>query len=68
VAVVDVPEFLFVRIDGKMEKGKSPGESPAFQEAMMALYGAACTLKFMSKLRKKNPIDYPVMVRVIGAG
>ncbi len=61
VAVVDVPDFLFVMIDGRMEKGKSPGESPAFQEAMQALYGAAYTLKFMSKLRKKNPVDCPVM-------
>jgi hypothetical protein len=61
VAVVDVPDFLFVMIDGQMEKGKSPGTSPAFQEAMQALYGAAYTLKFMSKLRKKSPIDYPVM-------
>ncbi len=61
VAVVDVPDFLFVMIDGRMEKGKSPGESPAFQEAMQALYGAAYTLKFMSKLRKKNAIEYPVM-------
>jgi hypothetical protein len=48
-------------IDGRMEKGKTPGESPAFQEAMQALYGAAYTLKFMSKLRKKNAIDYTVM-------
>jgi hypothetical protein len=28
---------------------------------MQALYGAAYTLKFMSKLRQKNAIDYPVM-------
>jgi hypothetical protein len=28
---------------------------------MEALYGAAYTLKFMSKLRKVDPIDYPVM-------
>jgi hypothetical protein len=61
ISVIDVPEFLFVMIDGRMEKGKSPGESPAFQEAMQALYGAAYTLKFMSKLRKKNAVDYPVM-------
>ena len=61
ISVVDVPDFLFVMIDGKMEKGKSPGESPAFQEAMQALYGAAYTLKFISKLRKTNAIDYPVM-------
>ena len=61
VVVVDVPDFLFVMIDGRMEKGKSPGESPAFQEAMQALYGAAYTLKFISKLRKTNAIDYTVM-------
>ncbi len=59
--IVDIPEFSFLMIDGRIEKGKSPGESPAFQEAMMALYGAAYTLKFMSKLRKKNAINYPVM-------
>jgi hypothetical protein len=38
-------EFLFVMIDGKRVKGKSPGESPAFREAMMALYGVSYTLK-----------------------
>jgi len=27
----------------------------------MALYGMAYTMKFMLKLRPKNPIDYPVM-------
>jgi hypothetical protein len=59
--VVDVPEFSFVMIDGRIEKGKSPGKSPAFQEAMTALYGAAYTLKFMSKLREKNAINFPVM-------
>jgi len=32
-------------IDGKRVKGKSPGESPAFREAMMALYGVSYTLK-----------------------
>jgi hypothetical protein len=61
ISVVDVPDFLFVIIDGRMGKGKSPGISPAFQEAMQALYGAAYTLKFMSKLRKKNAVDYPVI-------
>jgi hypothetical protein len=62
VVVVEVPDFQFVMLDGRIEKGQSPGTSPAFQEAMQALYGAAYTLKFMSKLRKKNAIDYPVMV------
>jgi hypothetical protein len=61
VALVDVPDFKFVMIDGQIEPGESPGTSPAFQDAMQALYGAAYTLKFMSKLRKDNPIDYSVM-------
>lgn len=61
VEVVDVPDFQFVMIDGRIEKGQGPGTSPAFQEAMQVLYGAAFTLKFMSKLRKKNAVDYPVM-------
>jgi hypothetical protein len=61
VVVVEVPDFQFAMIDGRIEKGQSPGTSPAFQEAMQALYGVAYTLKFMSKLRTKNAIDYPVM-------
>lgn len=61
VEVVDVPRFQFVLIDGLIEPGMGPGSSPAFQEAMQALYGAAYTLKFMSKQRKEDPIDYSVM-------
>ena len=61
VELVDVPEFKFVMIDGRIEPGEAPGTSPGFGEAMIALYGAAYTLKFMSKLRKTDPIDYPVM-------
>jgi len=61
VSMMEVPDFQFVMVDGQMEKGRSPGTSPAFQEAIQALYGAAFTLKFASKLRKKNAIDYPVM-------
>jgi hypothetical protein len=61
VEVVDVPRFKFVMIDGAIEPGEAPGTSPGFQQAMMAVYGAAYTLKFMSKLRKENPVDYPVM-------
>jgi hypothetical protein len=61
VELVDVPELLFVMIDGRIEPGQAPGTSPAFAEAMGALYSASYTLKFMSKLRKKNPINYPVM-------
>jgi hypothetical protein len=61
VEVVEVPRFQFAMIDGLIELGQGPGSSPAFQETMQALYGISYTLKFMLKLRKENPIDYPVM-------
>jgi hypothetical protein len=61
VEVVDVPAFNFFMIDGAIEPGEGPDTSPLFQENMQALYGAAYTLKFMAKLRKENPVDYPVM-------
>ncbi len=59
--IIQVPPFQFAMIDGAIEKGEAPGTSPAFAEAMMALYGLSYTLKFTSKLRKTNPIEYPVM-------
>ncbi|MEW6241646.1 MAG: GyrI-like domain-containing protein [Chloroflexota bacterium] len=59
--IIEVPRLQFAMIDGSIEKGEEPGTSPAFRESMMALYGLAYTLKFASKLRKTNPIDYPVM-------
>jgi len=61
VALVDVPEFQFAQIDGAIEPGQAPGTSPAFEQAMSALYGITYTLKFMSKLRADDPIDYTVM-------
>jgi hypothetical protein len=61
VELVDVPEFQFAMIGGAIELGAEPGNSPAFASAMEALYGITYTLKFMSKLRKEDPIDYPVM-------
>lgn len=61
VEIVTVPEFGFVMLGGQLKPGESPGASQEFREAMMALYGVAYTLKFMSKLRKRNPIDYPLM-------
>jgi hypothetical protein len=61
VELVDVPEFQFAMISGAIEPGMEPGNSPAFASAMEALYGVTYTLKFMSKLRKVDPIDYPVM-------
>jgi hypothetical protein len=62
VEVLDVPVFQFAMVDGQIEEGKMPGTSPDFQEAMEALYGVSYTLKFICKLRKNDPVDYPVMV------
>jgi hypothetical protein len=30
IEVVDVPGLSFLMVDGRIEKGKSPGDSPAF--------------------------------------
>jgi hypothetical protein len=59
--IIDVPEFQFAMMSGAIEPGMEPGNSPTFHAAMEALYGIAYTLKFASKLRKEDPIDYPVM-------
>lgn len=61
VTIVQVPRFNYIMLDGQLEPGVLPGDSPNYQNTMGALYGAAYTLKFTSKLRKDNPIDYPVM-------
>jgi hypothetical protein len=61
VELVKVPCLQFAMLDGALEPGFAPAESPAFQEALMALYGVSFTLKFTAKLRKENPVDYPVM-------
>ena len=62
IEIVQVPRLQFAMIDGAIEKGYEPGNSPSFQEATQALYGISYTLKFMLKKRKTNAIDYPVMV------
>lgn len=59
--LVKVPRLLFAMVNGAIEKGHSPGNSPGFQEAVQALYGISYTLKFTFKKRKTNAIDYPVM-------
>ena len=61
IEMVEVPAMNFAMIDGAMEPDQAPGTSPLFQENMQALYGAAYTLKFTAKLRKDNPVDFPVM-------
>jgi len=61
VEFIEVPRFQFLMVEGAIEPGMEPGNSPRFHEDMTALYGAAYTLKFTFKKRKNNPIDYPVM-------
>ena len=61
IEAVDVPLMNFIMIDGAIEPDQAPGTSPLFQENMQAMYGAAYSLKFSLKLRKENPVDYPVM-------
>jgi hypothetical protein len=61
VELVDVPELLFLAIDGRTEAGVGPGESEEFAAATAALYGLGYGLKFMSKQRRVDPINYTVM-------
>lgn len=61
VVLVEVPPFQFAMVDGKIEAGHAPDNSPAYQQSFELLYGVAYTLKFASKLRAENPIDYKVM-------
>jgi hypothetical protein len=61
IELVDVPSMNFLMLDGAIEPGQAPGTSPLFAENMQAIFGAAYTLKFTLKLRKENPLDYPVM-------
>lgn len=61
VEVVKVPRLQFLMLDGQIEPGEAPGTSLGFESAMMIMYGMAYTMKFMLKLRAKDPIDYPVM-------
>ena len=59
-ALVQVPEMQFAMIDGQVEPGVLPGDSAGFSAAVGALYGVSFTLKFMSKQRAEDPIDYGV--------
>jgi hypothetical protein len=61
VEFIQVPCFHFLMIDGAIEPGMEPGNSPLFEENMQALYSAAYTLKFTLKKREVDPVDYPVM-------
>lgn len=61
VVLVDVPEFLFIAVDGTIDAGVRPGDSETFRDAMAAMYGVGYGLKFMSKLRPEDPTDFTVM-------
>ena len=61
VDIVNIPAFNFIMIDGQIEEGRKPATSESFQDALNALNGISFTLKFMSKLDRKNPIDYNTM-------
>lgn len=61
VVLIDVPEFLFVMLDGIVEAAIRPGDSESFRNAMAAMYGVGYGLKFMSKLAEDNPVDFTVM-------
>lgn len=53
--LVQVPEMRLLMIDGAGD----PNTSPAYEEAIGAIYGLAYTLKF--SIKKQQGIDYPVM-------
>ncbi len=60
--LVEVPALQFATISGELEPDVAgPGVSPVFHEAMQAMYGIAYTLKFASKKREVDAVDYPVM-------
>ncbi|MBN1631789.1 MAG: GyrI-like domain-containing protein [Thermoleophilia bacterium] len=61
VAEIDVPEMQFAMIDGRIEPGVSPGDSPDLVGCIGALFAVSYTLKFVSKKRPEDPIDYTVM-------
>jgi hypothetical protein len=61
VEFIEVPRFQFLMVDGAIEPGAEPGNSPLFEENMQAMYGMAYTLKFTFKKREVDPVDYPVM-------
>ena len=61
VAEVYVPEMQFAMVDGEIEKGVSPRDSPYFASCIGALFALSYTLKFVSKRRPVDPIDYKIM-------
>ncbi len=61
IDIIEVPKLNFVMIDGQLEEGEKQTTSESFQDALNALNGISFTIKFMSKLDRKNPVDYNTM-------
>ncbi len=56
ITVVDVPSLTYLMVDGSGD----PNASPAFTQAVEALYSLSYTLKFSLK-KSPKPVDYGVM-------
>jgi hypothetical protein len=56
ITAVDVPPLTYLMVDGAGD----PNNSPAFQQAIEALYSLSYTLKFSLK-KSPRPVDYGVM-------
>lgn len=52
-SIVEVPEMLFIMVDGKGD----PNTSPEYKHAMSLLYGLSWTIK-MSKMKGTKPAGY----------
>jgi len=61
VALVTVPRFNFIMIDGTVPPNIKVDDAPDYQNAVEALYSLSYTIKFMCKKRKTDPVDYAVM-------
>lgn len=61
VVVVDVPQRPYLMVDGVVDAGVPPAESPGFVAATAALYAVAYGVKFASKQRETDPLDFTVL-------
>jgi len=59
IAAVDVPPLTYLMVDGEGD----PNTSPAFIQAIEALYSLSYTLKFSLK-KSPQALDYGVTIRV----
>lgn len=61
IALVDVPRFHFIMIDGQVPANMAVVDAPDYQHGLEALFSLSYTLKFMCKKDADNPVDYTVM-------